>query len=255
MRHFKLNHFIEQLIADTVQLGGVLVFLRDHAPADFSQWLQPFQAQVAGEAPFVVRSSADILSGKFKTRSEDLIFFFEAQVSLISSLNSVLQGQRISLTTPAKSPKQGVDFFWEEATLADWTKAIANLPALLLQAKPLRENLSTQEKACLFLDRDDVVVRNIPYNKDPAMVELMPGVVEVIQEAHSQGLWVALVTNQSGLGRGRISWLEYKQVHQRMLELLAQKNCWIDECVWASFIENEAVVEGRLLASLRKPRA
>ncbi|MDG0815742.1 HAD-IIIA family hydrolase [Bdellovibrio svalbardensis] len=243
----------EQLIADTVQLGGTLVFIKEQVPADMSQWLAPFKNSSNCDLPVVTRSVQDLLSRKFQTKSQDLIFFFESQKTFISSLNSVLQGQRILLADG--SAIQGIDFAWKEASLSQWISSLKAVEAYLASAKPLHENLSTQEAPCLFLDRDDVVVRNVPYNNDPAKVELMPGAVELINQAHADGFWVALVTNQSGLGRGRISWLEYKGVHQQMLQLLAAQGCWIDECVWASFIENEAVIEGRLFASLRKPRA
>lgn len=234
-------------------MGGVLVFLKDQAPGDIQQWMTSVQTVMAGEIPVVLRSADDLKSGKFKTRSEDLILLFEGQCSLVDSLNAVLQGQRILISEGAQP--RGVDFMWPKATLTVWNETLTNLKAQLTSLKPLIENHSTQQTACLFLDRDDVVVRNVPYNNDPEKVELMPGAVELIQKAHQKGFWVALVTNQSGLGRGRISWTEYKKVHQRMLQLLAERSCWIDESVWASFIESEAVVEGRLLASLRKPRA
>ncbi len=32
------------------------------------------------------------------------------------------------------------------------------------------------------------------------------------------------------------------------------KKCWIDECVWAGFMDQEDVPQGRLYAGLRKPR-
>lgn len=245
-------HICEQLIADTIQLGGTLIFIKDQAPADFSQWVNSVKSQTSYDLPTAVRTGQDLLSRKFQTKVQDLILFFSSQKALISPLNSVLQGQRVLLSDGEL--ESGIDFVWTEVSLAKWNESLRTVEAYLATAKPLFENLKTQEMPCLFLDRDDVVVRNIPYNKDPVKVELMPGVVELLQRAHAQGFWVALVTNQSGLGRGRISWLEYKAVHQQMLQLLAMQGCWIDECVWAAFIENEAVVEGRLLASLRKPR-
>lgn len=252
-------HIWEQLIADTVQLGGTLVFIKDQAPADFPQWLAAVKAPLFSEFPVATRSVQDLLSRKFQTKSQDLVFFFESQKELISSLNSVVQGQRFFLMggrlDQGVASANSVDFVWEEASLQKWSESLKTVAAHLTSATPLHENLSSQEAPCLFLDRDDVVVRNVPYNNDPAKVELVPGAVELINQAHARGYWVALVTNQSGLGRGRISWLEYKGVHQQMLQLLAAQNCWIDECVWASFIENEGVQEGRLLASLRKPRA
>lgn len=250
-RNTFLMHIWERLIADTAQLGGVLVFIEDQTPANFKEWLAPLQSQYS--IPFVVRSANDLLARRFVTRSQDLVVLLENQKDFFSSLNSVLQGQRLFLG--AEDDSQNIDFFWANASAQDWAQAIQGAVQSMSAVKSLHENLRTQEAGCLFLDRDDVVVRNVPYNNDPAKVELLPGAVDLIQRAHKAGMWVALVTNQSGLGRGRISWLEYKAVHQKMLSLLAEQGCWIDECVWASFIENEAVVEGRLLAGLRKPRA
>ena len=241
----------EQLIADTTQLGGTLIFIEDQAPADFREWLRPLQGQYS--VPVTVRSVQDLLSRKFLTKSQDLVVFFESQKDFVLKLNAVVQGQRLLLGK--EDHTHFVDFTWSDVTLACWLQTIRGLDAHFATRRALHEQVSAQETACLFLDRDDVVVKNVPYNRDPDQVVLMPGAVEVIKKAHRKGLWVALVTNQSGIGRGRISWLEYKSVHQRMLQLLAEQGCWIDECVWASFIENEAVVEGRLLASLRKPRA
>ncbi len=246
-------HIWEQLIADTVQLGGTLIFIKDQAPADMFQWLAPLRNPTSFDFPVATRSVEDLLARKFQTKSQDLIIFFESQRSFISFLNSVLQGQRLLISDG--EAMSGVDFQWKQASLALWDASVKMVESYLHTAKPLHENLSTQEAPCLFLDRDDVVVRNVPYNNDPSKVELMPGAIELIHQAHAKGFWVALVTNQSGLGRGRISWLEYKGVHQQMLQLLAAQSCWIDESVWASFIENEAVIQGRLFASLRKPRA
>ncbi|MEK2690179.1 D-glycero-alpha-D-manno-heptose-1,7-bisphosphate 7-phosphatase [Bdellovibrio sp. GT3] len=243
-----------QLVADTVRMGGMLVFINDQAPQDLTKWLSPLSQQFSGRIPFAVRSHNDFLRGNHRTGPHDLIFFFEGQKSVLQSLDAKLQGQRVWVS-PADSMPHAVDYLWHNADLSSWE---IFWQSLATQFDSLMENW--QEEAadftpCLFLDRDDVVVKNVPYNKDPEKVELIPEVVSLIRKAHDLGYWVAVVTNQSGIGRGRISWSEYKSVHQRMLRMLAQNGAWIDECVWSSFIENEAVPEGRTFASLRKPRA
>lgn len=243
-----------QLIADTVRMGGVLIFIEDQAPANLQEWLKPLASIFAFRIPVSRRSAADLASRKFQTRPHDLIFFFEGQDAVLSKLDSVLQGQRVWLSTKAQD-SHNVDYIWGQMTLEAWETFWQSLQP---QFDTLLENWhrDTEETSpCLFLDRDDVVVRNVPYNKDAAKVEILPGAVELIRRAHTQGYWVALVTNQSGIGRGRITWVEYQAVHQKMLELLAEQGAWIDECVWSAFIENESVQDGRILAGLRKPRA
>ncbi|WP_413560224.1 D-glycero-alpha-D-manno-heptose-1,7-bisphosphate 7-phosphatase [Bdellovibrio sp. HCB209] len=243
-----------QLVADTVRMGGVLVFIKDQAPQDLDQWLSPLNQSFAMKIPFVIRSKADLDKGRYQTGAHDLIFFFAGQESVLKDLNANVQGQRVWIGQSGVHAAH-LDYVWQDTDLAAWTKFWT---ALAPQFDSLIENWASEEMdhaPCLFLDRDDVVVKNVPYNKDPEQVVLIPEVVELIRQAHEKGYWVALVTNQSGIGRGRISWAEYKGVHQRMLKLLAAQGAWIDECVWASYIENEGVQAGRVFAGLRKPRA
>jgi D-glycero-D-manno-heptose 1,7-bisphosphate phosphatase len=252
----------EQIITDTIQLGGVLVFIKDQGPDFIHALLAPLSTDFENQIPFVVRELKDLRSGKYKTRAEDLILFFDQQLDFLyirsespieSSLGQILQGQRILFSD--KQSELAVDHIFPAITLADWSAILANIKRELVSGVSLYEYVNAQEVPCLFLDRDNVVVHNIPYNRDASQVELMPGIVELIDQAHKRGYWVALVTNQSGIGRGRISWLEYKDVHQRMMALLAEQKSWIDDCMWSSFIENETVTEGRLRPSLRKPRS
>lgn len=110
------------------------------------------------------------------------------------------------------------------------------------------------ERPILFLDRDNVIVHDVPYNKDPDQVQLLKGSVDVIRRAHDLGWWVAMVSNQSGLGRGKIRFDEYGLVHRRMQQLLAEQGQWLDESEWAAFIADGASTEGRGMPALRKPR-
>lgn len=245
----------EKLILETVQMGGTLVFLNDAAPVDFSKWLQPLQAHFLGEIPFVKRHAQDLLTGLFETKSQDLVFFFSEQSSLVESLNSVLQGQRVLIGESKNGAMDHlIDFAWSSCDLQAWNSTFTELKFLWDIRPQLSKLVDSHTAPCLFLDRDDVVVKNIPYNKDPDKVQLLPGIESLITKAHACGYWVALVTNQSGLGRGLITWAEYQKVHQKTLQLLAEKGCWLDESVWAGYIENAEGQYGGLLASQRKPR-
>ncbi|WP_374074710.1 HAD-IIIA family hydrolase [Bdellovibrio bacteriovorus] len=246
----------ETLILETVQLGGSLVFIEDKAPDDLATWLEPLHRMFLGEIPFVRRRAHDLVSGRLQTSYQDLVIIFPSQMELLATLNPALQGQRLLVTTGVAADKNPLlDFTWSSCTPEAWTHIWQKLHSAWTQALPVLAYPGSHEAPCLFLDRDDVVVKNVPYNKDPSLVELMPGIETLLSQAHEQGYWVALVTNQSGLGRGWISWREYQQVHQKMLSLLAKKGCWIDECVWAGYYDQEPVQQGRQYAGLRKPRA
>lgn len=135
------------------------------------------------------------------------------------------------------------DIFWEEVL------------KIIKVGQSLPEVAGAGSRPCLFLDRDDVVIKDVPYAKNPETVELLPGVAELINEAHKQNYWVALVTNQSGLGRGWIDWESYQKVHQRMLQLLADNGAYFDDYEFSPYIKETDNVYGKLLPSLRKPRS
>lgn len=74
-------------------------------------------------------------------------------------------------------------------------------------------------RAVLF-DRDGTLVHDVPYNGDPALVDLVPGAAEALARVRSAGLLTALVTNQSGIARGLLVRDQVDAVHVRLTELV-----------------------------------
>jgi len=111
------------------------------------------------------------------------------------------------------------------------------------------------QQRCLFLDRDGVIVHDIPYNKDVAQVTLKPGIVDLLKRAHDQGWWITIVSNQSGLGRGYFSWTDYRRIHQRICQLLAQQGEWVDLALCAPFYEGTEFKQAQARPHYRKPEA
>ena len=115
----------EQLISDTVQLGGVLVFVKDHAPHNLNEWLTPLTNDFSHAVPVVVRSVQDLLAKKFLTKPQDLIFLFEPLETLSPELNAALQGQRILLSNKAMS--HSVDYVWAQVNVGEWQRSLSAL--------------------------------------------------------------------------------------------------------------------------------
>ncbi|RYZ85801.1 MAG: HAD-IIIA family hydrolase, partial [Proteobacteria bacterium] len=109
------------------------------------------------------------------------------------------------------------------------------------------------DQPCLFLDRDGVVIPDIPYNTDVRKITLTAGIVDLIARAHKEGYWVVLVTNQSGLGRGLFGWNEYREVHQKVCALLAEAGQWLDLSVCAPYYEGTEFIEAQSRPHFRKP--
>jgi D-glycero-D-manno-heptose 1,7-bisphosphate phosphatase len=74
-------------------------------------------------------------------------------------------------------------------------------------------------RAVLF-DRDETLVVDVPFNGDPDKVEVLPGARELLDRLRAAGLQLAVVSNQSGVGRGYITMEQVDAVNRRIDELL-----------------------------------
>ncbi|MET7331863.1 HAD-IIIA family hydrolase [Nonomuraea sp. NPDC005650] len=79
--------------------------------------------------------------------------------------------------------------------------------------------------AVLF-DRDGTLIRDVPYNGDPNLVEPMPGAVEAVARLRRAEVPVAVVTSQAGVAKGLLSADDMDQVNARVEELLGPFDAW-----------------------------
>ena len=128
-------------------------------------------------------------------------------------------------------------------------RGIARLPRLLLRgraggpspARPRRfaERSPTPSFAgpaipapparprAVLLDRDGTLVRDVPYNGDPAAVAPMPGAAAALARLRAAGIETAVVSNQSGIGRGLIGGHQVAAVNRRVEQLLGPLGPWL----------------------------
>lgn len=80
--------------------------------------------------------------------------------------------------------------------------------------------MDKQFNRALFLDRDGTLIVDTNYPKDPALVELIPGVVDALRGL--QHNWrLVVISNQSGIGRGLITKAQAAAVHERFVAVFA----------------------------------
>lgn len=73
----------------------------------------------------------------------------------------------------------------------------------------------------IILDRDGVINQDSDgYIKHPDEWIPIPGSLEAIAQLHQAGFKIAVVTNQSGIGRGLYSEEDYKKITKKMLALI-----------------------------------
>jgi D-glycero-D-manno-heptose 1,7-bisphosphate phosphatase len=78
----------------------------------------------------------------------------------------------------------------------------------------------------VFFDRDGTLIRDVPYNGDPDRVRPMPQAREVLERLRSRGIATGVVSNQSGLGRGLLTYGQVTAVNSRVEQLLGPFNVW-----------------------------
>jgi len=75
----------------------------------------------------------------------------------------------------------------------------------------------------VFLDRDGTLVEDVGYTHRLEDYRLLPGVVEGLRRLAAAGWRFAVVTNQSGIGRGYYMCADYERFQEKLVgELRAQ---------------------------------
>ena len=93
----------------------------------------------------------------------------------------------------------------------------------------------------ILLDRDGVINENRDdYVKNPGEFVMIPGSAEAISKLNNAGFLVAIVTNQSAIGRGIISEDMLNLIHNKMRDDLAKAGAWIDKIYFAADAPHEA---------------
>jgi histidinol-phosphate phosphatase family protein len=102
--------------------------------------------------------------------------------------------------------------------LADRSRAPRpDLPAAAAQPGPLP---TPARPVAVLFDRDGTLVADVPYNGDPGRVSPVPGAAEALGRLRAAGCRLALVSNQSAIGRGLLTRDQVEAVNARTAQLL-----------------------------------
>lgn len=101
-------------------------------------------------------------------------------------------------------------------------------------------------KRYVLLDRDGTLVRDTGHPHRPEDYDLLPGVGAALRRLLDAGFRLAIVTNQSGIGRGWFDVAAFDRFHARLLADLTKANVSID----ATFVCPHAPEAG---CACRKP--
>jgi D-glycero-D-manno-heptose 1,7-bisphosphate phosphatase len=105
----------------------------------------------------------------------------------------------------------------------------------------------------VFLDRDDTLIEDPGYINDPAQVKLLDGVPDALIQLKALGYKLIVVTNQSGVAHGIVTEKILGDIHDRMKQLLINKNAYLDRIYYCPYHPEGVIPKYRKESDLRKP--
>jgi len=83
-------------------------------------------------------------------------------------------------------------------------------------------------RRAVILDRDGTIVVDHGYLDDPAKLSLLPGAAEGLRALHEHGHPLIIVSNQSGVGRGRVTLARLTEINELLARMLAAAGAPLD---------------------------
>jgi D-glycero-D-manno-heptose 1,7-bisphosphate phosphatase len=105
----------------------------------------------------------------------------------------------------------------------------------------------------IFFDRDDTLIEDLGYISSPEQVKLLKGVPRALIELKALGYKLVVVTNQSAVARGIVTEKVLGDIHNRLEQLLAEKNAFLDRIYYCPYHPKGVVKKYRQESELRKP--
>ncbi|MCS7152193.1 MAG: HAD family hydrolase [Endomicrobia bacterium] len=72
----------------------------------------------------------------------------------------------------------------------------------------------------IFLDRDGTIIVDKVYLNNPDEVEFIDGVIDGLKKLYDNGYKLVIVTNQSGVSRGKVSLDNLEKIHEKIKSIL-----------------------------------
>jgi len=112
-----------------------------------------------------------------------------------------------------------------------------------------RDSLDSTFRPAVFLDRDGTINEERGYLCDPEAVALLPTVCEALSLLNTLNIPAIVITNQSALGRGLMTWDEFDAVNATLWMALQQCGVHYDALYYCPHPPNPT-----LPCACRKPR-
>ncbi len=112
---------------------------------------------------------------------------------------------------------------------------------------------SSSPRRAVFLDRDGTLIHDPGYLGDPEGLRLLPGVADALRALDRAGFLLVVVTNQSGIARGRYTLADYERVERRLTEVLRAEGVELARTYFCPFHPEGTVAPFAVEHEDRKP--
>ena len=109
-------------------------------------------------------------------------------------------------------------------------------------------------RPAIFLDRDGTVNEEVGYINHVERLRLLPRTAEAIRRINASEFLAVIVTNQAGVARGYFKEQMIRDVHQRLVELLAEQDAQLDGIYYCPHHPSVGEPPYRRDCDCRKPR-
>lgn len=119
---------------------------------------------------------------------------------------------------------------------------------------PMRHPLPIRRGGkAVFLDRDGVLIEDTGYPDDPAAIRVLPGVPEALRRLRAAGWRLVVVSNQSGIARGKFDLPRLHTLHAELLRRLSAEGAELDALYFCPHHPEGRIPEFAARCDHRKP--
>ena len=106
----------------------------------------------------------------------------------------------------------------------------------------------------VFLDKDGTLVEDLPYNVEPQRVRLAPDALDSLARLQAQGYRLAVISNQSGVARGKFDERALRILERDLRDRCAQAGVTLAGVYWCPHHPDGVVQRYAIECTCRKPR-
>jgi D,D-heptose 1,7-bisphosphate phosphatase len=108
-------------------------------------------------------------------------------------------------------------------------------------------------RPALFLDKDGTLVKDVPYNCDPDLIEFSDNALDGLKALQSAGFALFVVSNPPGVALCYFKERELVTIRKTLREMMRREGLTLEECYFCPHREDATLPHYRVVCECRKP--